>query len=406
MWREEAGNELWLSDLRVVLPDGVLERGSVKVEGGVITDIVEGPAPHGSFPIGRLSGQGHTLIPGIIDLHGDMLEREVEPRPGAAFPLPMSIMELDKRLAAAGVTTAYAAISFAQNARKGHIRTEDRARELVHAVGGLRDSLLVDFRIHARFDVTNTRAVPILKELLHDGLVDLVSLNDHTPGQGQYRDLEAYMNFMERWQNMTREEVQQRLSERLSHAAEHPVSWDVVAEVTALAREAGLPIASHDDDTVEKVDLMQQLGAGLSEFPVTVEAAREARKRGMSIIMGAPNALRGKSLTGNLSAMDALGDGLLDILASDYYPATLLQAAWQIGHQELPLHQAINLVTRNPARAVGLTEYGRIAVGARADLVVVSKAEHLKTCATLKSGRVIYWAEPPLQAPLALQKAL
>ncbi|WP_291431237.1 alpha-D-ribose 1-methylphosphonate 5-triphosphate diphosphatase [Deinococcus sp.] len=406
MWRDDLSREIWLSDVRLVLPGGVLERGSLRLEDGAIAEIVEGPAPHAAPTLRRLAGQGHTVIPGIIDLHGDMLEREVEPRPGAAFPLPMSIMELDKRLAAAGVTTAYAAISFAENARKGHIRTEDRARELVHAVGNLRGSLLVDFRIHARFDVTNARAAPILKELLRDGLVDLVSLNDHTPGQGQYRDLEAYMNFMERWQNMTRKEVQERLSERLAHAAEHPVSWDVVAEVTALARQAGLPIASHDDDTEQKVDLMQQLGAGLSEFPVTVKAAQEARKRGMSIIMGAPNALRGRSLTGNLSAVDALGQGLLDILASDYYPATLLQAAWQIGHQDLPLHEAVRLITFNPANAVGLEGHGRIAVGAQADLVVVSQEVHLKTCATLKAGRVIYWAEPQQKAALTFPKAL
>ncbi|MFB9991604.1 alpha-D-ribose 1-methylphosphonate 5-triphosphate diphosphatase [Deinococcus oregonensis] len=382
--------------MRLVLPDTVLERGSLRIEGGQIAEIIEGPAPRA-----HLHCSGLTALPGIVDLHGDMLEREVEPRPGAQFPIEMSVMELDKRLAAAGVTTAYAAVSFAENKQKGHIRTEERARELVQGVGRLAESLLVDFRIHARFDVTNQRAAPVLSELVAQGLVDLVSLNDHTPGQGQYRNLEAYLEFMTRWQDLPREEVERRLQERLTQA--QPVAWEVVEHITRLAAQAGLPVASHDDDTADKVDLVQKLGATLSEFPVTFEAAHEARRRGMQIIMGAPNALRGSSLTGNLSALDALEAGLLDILASDYYPAALLQAVWLIAAKGLlTLPQAMQLVSRNPARAVGLHDRGRIEIGTQADLVLVDALPHLRVAATLRSGRFIYWSgHPQLSAATA-----
>jgi alpha-D-ribose 1-methylphosphonate 5-triphosphate diphosphatase len=379
---------LWLSELRLVLPDRVLESASLRIEGGRVAEVREGPAPHPD-----LHCAGLTAIPGLVDLHGDMLEREVEPRPGAQLPLEMSLLELDKRLAAAGVTTAYAAISFAEHRQKGQIRTEERARELVQGVAGLRTGLLVDFRVHARFDITNPRAAPVLTELLGEGLVDMVSLNDHTPGQGQYRDLEHYLGFIARWRDQSREEVEARLQERLLQARDVPVAWEVVAEVAQLAAQNGLRLASHDDDTPAKVELVHKLGASISEFPVTREAAQEARQRGMAVVMGAPNALRGGSLAGNLSALEALQAGLLDILAADYYPAAMLQAAWTIaarGYLSLP--QAIGLVTLNPARAVGLHDRGSLVPGQQADLVLLETSPRLRVVGTLRQGRFIYWA--------------
>ena len=166
---------MWLSDLRIVLPDGILERGSLRIEDGFIVDIIEGPT---SEP--GLNARGLTAFPGIVDLHGDMLEREIEPRPESHFPIDMALLELDKRLASAGVTTAYAAVGFwAYEKRK--IRSMEKACAIVDTVNAMRDDLLVDFYIHARYEITTPSVVEALAERISGDQVHLVSLMDHTP---------------------------------------------------------------------------------------------------------------------------------------------------------------------------------------------------------------------------------
>ncbi len=379
---------MWLSDLTIVLPDRILERGSLRIEGGRIAEIIEGPAA-------RPDVRGHGLIalPGLIDMHGDMLEREISPRPGVEFPPDLALLELDKRLAAAGITTAFAAVSFARWGDVKNIRSEERACQLVSTVNALRDVLLVAVKIHARFEVTNEHAVPVLCKMLNAGDVHLVSLMDHTPGQGQYRDLEHYIAFISKWRNIDRSEAEQTVRERIRRAQEAPPSWEVVGEVTRLASERCVPVASHDDDTPDKVALVATLQAAISEFPVTLEAAQEAKARGLFVAMGAPNVLLGGSHAGNLSAREAIEAGLVDILAADYYPAAPLQAVFQIVREGLlPLEQAARLVTLNPAAALGLGDRGRIAVGYMADLVLVENGRgRPRVRGTIRDGVPTYW---------------
>lgn len=375
---------MWLTNLKAVLPDQTLESASVCLEDGYIAEVQEG----------KLEGtdcRGLTLMPGIVDLHGDMLEREIEPRPGAEFPVPVAMMELDKRLAAAGVTTAFAAISFSEAKSTKTLRSEERARGIIQAIHEGRGGMRVDWRVHARFEVTNHGAPPVLRDLIAARDVDLVSLTDHTPGQGQYRDLERFVDFMARWREVSREDAQVRVKERIQRTQEAPPSWPVIRDVTALAREHHIPLASHDDDTLEKVDLMADLGTTISEFPVDVVAAREARRRGMWVAMGAPNALRGGSHSGNVGAAELLDLGLLDLLMSDYAAGALLQAAYALHRgRGLSLHRAAALVTANPAQAVGLRDQGSLAAGMRADLVLVEELEYPRVRATLRGGRKIY----------------
>ncbi len=379
---------MWLSDFRVVLPDQILERASLRIEAGLIADIVEGPAPRSD-----LSGRGLTLFPGIVDLHGDMLEREIEPRPKAILPIDLALFELDKRLAATGVTTAYAAISFHWHT---HItlRSEEWAREIIATVNRLRASLLADFYVHARFEVTNFEAGPVLTNLLEANQVHLISLMDHTPGQGQYRDIERYIHTMIEWRK-TRSGVtvtEAELREQIQQRQDHPKSWEMVSEVARLAQERSIPLASHDDDTEEKVEFVTDLGTTISEFPVTIEAAQAAKARGLHVIMGAPNALLGRSNTNNLSALDGIKAGVVDILAADYHPAAMLQAACGLAAQGLlPLHEAVKLISLNPANAAGLHDRGSLEVGKLADLVVVEMSERPRVRATLRRGKPIFW---------------
>jgi len=381
---------MWLTDLKIVLPDRIMERGAINIEKGRIAAIVEGNVPG----LG-LSANGLTLVPGVIDLHGDMLERDIEPRPNAFFPVDLSLYELDKRLAGTGITTAFAAVGFAWH--QNDLRTQEKATQIIRVINNQRDQLMVDFRVHARFEITNPETAPILEGLLDEKLVDLVSLMDHTPGQGQYSNLERYIDFMVKWLGISRELLEDKAKEqmlgRMEEVAETPRNWEVAADVCRLAREHNIPIASHDDDTREKVDRMHEMGVTISEFPVTHEAAQYARQHGMHTIMGAPNAYRGGSNTGNLSATEAIKAGVVDILATDYYPAAMLQAAFKLAQEGvMPLHESVKLIAQNPAAAVGLNDRGRIEVGLNADLVLVEEAQdHPRIRAVLRDGHPIYW---------------
>lgn len=378
---------MWLSDFRVILPDTVLPRGSVRIAEGRIAEIVEGPVPGAT-----ITGDGLILLPGFVDMHGDMVEREVEPRPNVRMPMELGLRDLDRRLAAAGVTTAYAAVSFHPGSAYGHIRHFDNTSAIIRALKSMGDVLKVEHRVHARFEITFPDALRVIEGLIAEGAVDLVSLTDHTPGQGQYRDLEAHVARVAREKALSLTEAEAEVARRI--AEKKSTAGDMAATLAAIAatcRAHGVALASHDDDTVEKVALMQALGAAISEFPVTAEAAAEARARGLITAMGAPNALRGKSYSGNLSAREAHAAGLLDILASDYHPSAMLPAVLELSRTDPQgLAGAARLVARNPARALGLTDRGEIAPGQQADLVIADDAGVGHVRATLRAGRKIY----------------
>lgn len=377
-----------IKNLRIVLPDAVIERGHLQIEGGRLAAVAPGDAPPGR----AVDGAGLTAIPGVIDLHGDMLEREVEPRPGAHFPLDMALHELDKRLAAAGITTAYAALSFWEHDNDNTVRGLDLVRRLVAAIHAMRGELLTDLRVHARLEVSTPAVAPALGELIEAGQIELLSLMDHTPGQGQYRDIEHYVGFISKWRRVGREHVEEELRARLARAGSVEERWALARDIAGLAAELGLPIASHDDDTVAKIDLVASLGARIAEFPVTLEAAEEARARGMHVVMGAPNALRGASHSGNLSAREALAAGVVDCLAADYHPAALLQSAFGLAREgAASLPAAVALITAGPAAALGLADRGRIAPGLRADLCLVEDGPRPRVRAAIAAGTPIYW---------------
>ena len=386
---------MWLSDLQLVLPDGLLPCGSLRIEDGRIADIVEGPVHHAA-----VYGGGLLAIPGLIDMHGDMLERDISPRPGAELPFAMALHELDKRLVATGITTAYAAISFAWHTGQS-LRSDVKARAIMATINNLRPTLLADHYVHARFEITNPQAGAILEEMILAEQVHLASIMDHTPGQGQYRDIEAYIRQMFEWRKKMgdplggngKEITETDVRESVLIAQQRPKAWESVYSVAQVAQKHGVVLASHDDDTAEKVDLMLDIGIHMSEFPVTKEAAGRARYHGLHVAMGAPNALQGRSLSGNLSAVDAIADGLIDILATDYYPASMLQATFTlVARGVLPLYKAIKLVSENVADGLRLYDRGQIAVGKLADIVLLDSSDILpRVHGTLRQGQPVYW---------------
>ena len=377
---------MWLSDFEIVLRDRVIERGALRIKDGMIVEIRETLVPDAD-----ILGEGRLLLPGFVDMHGDMIEREVEPRANVRMPLELGIYDLDKKLAANGITTAYAALSFSPGSTYGHIRAQDHTRAMIEAVTAMRNDLLVDHRIHARFEVTFLPALAVVEELLKIGALDLISLMDHTPGQGQYRDIEKLIANTARTKKISEAEASEFVRQRIERRAELGDSTDVVHGLAALARERSVTLASHDDDSIEKVALLHRLGASISEFPVTMEAAIEARRLGLATAMGAPNALRGLSYSGNLSAREAYAAGVLDILASDYHPSAILPAVLALGEMgDGGLPAAVALASANPAAALGLSDRGRIEEGLRADLVIAERASMPRLRATIRSGRPIW----------------
>jgi alpha-D-ribose 1-methylphosphonate 5-triphosphate diphosphatase len=209
-----------------------------------------------------------------------------------------------------------------------------------------------------------------LERLIGEGKVHLLSFMDHSPGQGQYRDLELYKLILKGYRKLADGDAD-KLIETSQGRAKLP--FETLKRLADLARSRGLAVASHDDDTVDKLDVVQALGSTISEFPITIEVALEARRRGLDTVAGAPNVLLGGSHSGNLSATQAILAGAVDVLCSDYYPASLLHAVFRL-HREhaLALPAAFRLVTLNPARAVGLADrLGSVEAGKAADLLVV-----------------------------------
>lgn len=376
---------MWLNDFEIVLEDRVIERGAVRIEEGRIAEIRATPVASAD-----VEGAGGLLLPGFVDMHGDMIEKEVEPRANVRMPLELGIHDLDKKLASSGITTAYAALAFTP-AIDGRLRSVEHTTALIEALTSKRDELLVDHRVHARFEVTFPSAMMVAEKLMECGALNLISLMDHTPGQGQYRDIDIHVANIAKAQKISETQASEVVKQRIADRPERGDAMRVISGLAKLARARGVAIASHDDDRIEKVSLMHAIGAAISEFPITIEAAAEARRLGLATAMGAPNALRGLSYSGNLSARDAYKAGVLDILASDYHPSAILPAVIALGEMgEAGLAKAVALASANPAKVLGLHDRGAIAEGLRADLVIAERGSMPRVRATLRGGRLIY----------------
>ncbi|MEL6959848.1 MAG: alpha-D-ribose 1-methylphosphonate 5-triphosphate diphosphatase [Pseudomonadota bacterium] len=369
---------MWLSDVKLILADRIIENGALRIENGVIAEISESAGQPSGF----------TVFPGFIDMHGDMIELELEPRPKVDFPMEVAVGHLDARLAAAGVTTAYAGVSFSRSAKDGERRSFEHTSAIIRALKENIQGLRVDHRIHARFDMTYTDAIAALESLLVAGAVDLVSVMDHTPGQGQYRNIEKLISYRIRG-GASEAEARARLRAQIENAVPAEEMLRNLEDVSRLCKAHGIAMASHDDDTVRKAYLMADIGAVISEFPVTMEAAQVAKERGLMVAMGAPNAMRGQSYSGNLSAREAHAAGLLHILAADYHPAAILPAIRALSASDTDgLVGAVRLASKNPAKALGLSDRGEVAVGKRADLVVVDAND--RVVQTICDGETIF----------------
>ena len=388
---------LVIAHATLVLEREVVQNGAVLIKDGRIAVVAAAETlPRDGLPV--LDAGGAYLLPGLIDTHNDGLEREINPRPQVGFPGPFALANFERRSTAGGVTTTFHALYFGDVVRHG--RTVGHASECSATILAGAGRGRHDHQVLHRCDVWSPGGLDPLLDSLYRFPAPALSLNDHTPGQGQFRDVAALKRTMGLNRPGASEhdldvEIRRRVEERREDTTTVP---GILRRDHAARGERPFLIASHDDDTPEKVDLMVDVGASVAEFPVTLPAARRARERGMWITVGAPNIVRGGSTSGNVSATELAAAGLADIICADYHAPSLLYAAFALVEAGVcPLPAAVAMLTATPARVFGLADRGVIAPGMRADLCLAAlDATGPEVTLVLSAGEVAYAAGRPL----------
>ncbi|MGL4346369.1 MAG: phosphonate metabolism protein PhnM [Cellulosilyticaceae bacterium] len=361
----------------VVTPQSLLENHEIYIEGSTIQAI----GPVGTLKVPKetqvMDVQGGYIAPGFIDIHADFIETIASPRPTSVMDFGLSVREAERLLVTQGITTMFHSLSFYKKDAFGHktIRESANVKRLLQSIYDIHHKKhLMRHRFHARFEIDNLGQLEELVGYLQEGKVQLLSFMDHSPGQGQYRDLNVYKETLKKYTGMS----EARTEEVIKANKDKPkMTLEAMKAFADLAKQYGVSIASHDDEGQEKVDLVTEMGATISEFPITIETAQYAKEKGMYTVVGAPNILLGGSHSGNLSAAEAIVAGVADILCSDYYPTSLLHGIFQMHEKyQVSLVEMFNKVSKNPAEAVGMYEtVGSLEVGKKADVLVIRKLD-------------------------------
>jgi len=362
--------------------------------GGLAADTaltIDGPLISGVGTPGagerELRFDGLLALPGIVDLHGDAFERQLMPRPGVFFADDLALLDTDRQLAANGVTTAYHGLTWSW---EPGLRGTARAQAMADALDRLRPSLACDTRLHLRWETYNLDVVRSVMDWLAAGRIHLLAFNDHTPAMlARLDDTVMLQKYAERG-NTTITAFRDLLRSVGEQHAAVPTAIDTLATE---ARRLGVPLASHDDETPAQHRSYHALGCTLCEFPKTRATAEAARAMGDHVLMGAPNVVRGGSHLSGVSAAEMIGDGLCDVLTSDYYYPALLHAPFRLARDNgRDIGRYWPLVSQHPAQAVGLSDRGALAAGRRADIILVDArdAPWPRVVATIVAGRIVH----------------
>ena len=340
--------------------------GTLVVKDGAIADIQPGKVEQGQ------DGQGQYLLPGLIELHTDNLERCISPRPGIRWPLAAAVTYHDRDLAAAGITTVCDAIAIGDVTPAESLR-KTNYDPMIQAVHDRQQAghLLVDHRLHLRCELGYESVPEIISHYVNHPNLALISLMDHTPGQRQFAKLDKFREYYMGKHGITEAELDDFIRGRIEAQKEHAINNRKA--LVDIAATHNLSMASHDDATVEHVEQAVEEGANISEFPTTLTAAKAAKENGLQVLMGAPNLVLGGSHSGNVSAMDLVKLDLVDLISSDYVPHSLLQSVFVMAAVTgKPVYETMKPVTINGAIAIQLeSDRGSLEVGKRADLLTV-----------------------------------
>jgi alpha-D-ribose 1-methylphosphonate 5-triphosphate diphosphatase len=365
---------------RVLLPEEEQTTDLLLAEGHIAevgSDACSGPT---------FDARGLLVLPGIVDIHGDAFERQLQPRPGVDFPPAIALADTEAQLLANGITTAFHGITLSW---EPGLRSLDAWHAMLAALHAR--SWTCDMRVHLRWEAYNLDALEMALADIAAGHVHLVAFNDHTPSiLKKIADPVAGAKYSDR-AGMTLDAFRD-LAEQVG-AREDAVPA-AQARIAAAARNAGTPLASHDDATVPTRTAFRELGARICEFPMAEEVGEAARDAGDWVVMGSPNVVRGRSHIGWASAARLAEAGICNVLSSDYYYPAMLRAALILaGRGVLDLAQAWPMISANPARAAGLSDRGTILPGKRADLVVLD-ADVPQVVATFAAGRLAFLTSP------------
>ncbi len=365
-----ASSDIVLTNARIVAGDSVIS-GSLMISDGRIVAVDEGRS---QIP-GAVDCDDDYILPGLVELHTDNLERHFSPRPGVVWPSMSAVVAHDAEIAVSGITTVFDAL------RLGTIRGDNAIVQQVQGIADCveraqrHDSLRAQHYLHMRCEVSCSDAAAGLVEFVENPLVRLVSVMDHTPGQRQFANMEKYREYYGGKYGLTGDDMERFIEEAMAAQAQN--SETNRRAIVALCQSHDVALASHDDATVPHVEEAIADGMAIAEFPTTVEAAKMSSGNDLKVLMGGPNVVRGGSHSGNVSALDLARLGLLDIVSSDYVPSSLLHAAFKIADEVemIDLPEAVAMVSRAPAEAAGLDDRGEIAPGKRADLVRVKRVD-------------------------------
>jgi alpha-D-ribose 1-methylphosphonate 5-triphosphate diphosphatase len=362
----------------VLGPDGTFATTDLWIAG---ERIAEAGAPGAA----AFDARGLKVLPGIVDLHGDAFERQVQPRPGVSFAPELALAETERQLLANGITTAFHGVTLSW---EPGLRSAEAWRSLVDALHAR--AWVCDMRIHLRWEAYNLAALDIALADIAAGQVHLLAFNDHTaailrrvqhdPVKGAEYCLRA---------GVALEELRALASDIALQADQVEPGLERIAAAAALA---GLPMASHDDATLAARDAHRRRGAHICEFPVALAVAEAAAAAGDFVVMGSPNVVRGGSHLGWGSAAAMAEAGICRVLTSDYFYPCLLQAPFVLARRGvLSLAQAWALVSTNPAEAAGLADRGHLSPGKRADVVLVTETNGLpEAVATIAAGKLAW----------------
>jgi alpha-D-ribose 1-methylphosphonate 5-triphosphate diphosphatase len=379
-----------IKNATLVTPTEILNNASILVEHGLITHIADYIDEKYAPKI--IDAEGAIVMPGIIDIHTDAMDAEIVPRTGADIPITIAFRELERKMSGCGFTTVYHSMHLGYDAAQVHSRSKYTREEVFETVyRATKGSTLLNNKIHLRFELTGVDAYETCFELMDKGYIALLSVMDHTPGQGQITKEQAIEFFIK--MGKSREEAIKSIDERTNGPI---IAGEKLEALIKHAQKLHIEVASHDDDSIEKVDYMHSLGVNICEFPINMPTAQHAAKLGMHVIGGASNILRGGSLSGNLSMKEAVLNGAVDSLCSDYYPPAILHSIFKLYHEDgLPLNEAVNLATLNPAKAAGIDHHtGSLETGKDADLLIVKLVDGIPMVThTIVKGHMVAQAE-------------
>ncbi len=355
-----------ITNANIVMASEVI-RGSVVVRNGLIADVSEGNC---GLPAAEDWG-GDYVMPGMIELHTDNLEKYMNPRPGVDWPSENAVLAHDAQIVGAGITTVFDALSIGDVNPKGNRLLQ--LPRMIEAISHAADEghTRAEHRLHLRCEVSHEKTLSIFEDLVGNNLVHLVSVMDHTPGQRQFVKYEKYREYYQGKYHLNDTDMEAFIVRQKENAQRYSVSYR--RRIVDICHQRGLSLASHDDATSDHVQESAGFGMTIAEFPTTHEAAALSHQLGLKVLMGAPNVVRGGSHSGNIAAADLVRAGVLDILSSDYYPASMLQSVRILAQSDLGIRlpDAVNMVSLAPAKSANLPDRGQISPGLRADLVQV-----------------------------------